>query len=60
MDTAKMKEVWYSQCNPTSWVAYGDNGRAIWEASTELELLQWLRANAQGRAMRIMAWIARY
>jgi hypothetical protein len=37
-------DYWYRQIHATSWVAY--RGRqAIWETTTERELLRWLQAH---------------
>jgi hypothetical protein len=35
--------LWYRQIHATSWIVY-DGNQAIWEATTAIELLAWLRA----------------
>ncbi len=35
---------WYRQIGPTSWIVYRDN-QALWETTTEGQLLAWCREN---------------
>jgi len=48
-------DIWYRQVHSTSWIAYQGN-RAIWEATSERELRDWLKARgltAVHRPLRI-------